>query len=206
MYLSKVFIDFRKPKNIYQLHQDLWSLFPGQEDKPRSFLFRVEQQRAGDGASILMQSEIAPSVENEHVKLLGTREYPLTVLKNQRLRFLLVANPIKTIKDQNERKNKKGTIKSNRVPLIKEEDRQNWLERKLQSLAQIDSLIIRPCPPLYFYKKDEHNLKAYGGKIVPVVFEGVFTVQEPDDFITQVKQGIGPAKAFGCGLLSLAKI
>jgi CRISPR system Cascade subunit CasE len=206
MYLSKVFIDFRKPKNIYQLHQDLWSLFPGQDDKPRSFLFRVEQQRAGDGASILMQSEMAPCAGNEHIKLLGTRDYPLTVLKNQRLRFLLVANPVKTIKDQQERKNKKGVIKSNRVPLIKEEDRQNWLERKLQSWAQLDSLLIRPCQPLYFYKKDEQNSKGHGGKIVPIAFEGILTVQEPDDFIAQVKQGIGPAKAFGCGLLSLARI
>jgi len=206
MYLSKLFIDFKRPKNIYQIHQDLWTLFPGQDDKARSFLFRVEQQQAGVGASILMQSEMAPSARNEHVNLLDTREYPLTVIKNQRLRFLLVANPVKTIKDQQERKNKKGVIKSNRVPLIKEEDQQNWIERKLQSLVQLDSLLIRPCSPLYFYKKDEQKRKGYGGKIVPVAFEGVLTVQEPDKFIEQVKQGIGPAKAFGCGLLSLARI
>ncbi|WP_020161334.1 type I-E CRISPR-associated protein Cas6/Cse3/CasE [Methylobacter marinus] len=206
MHLSKVFIDFRKPKNIYQIHQDLWTLFPGQEDKARSFLFRVEQQQAGAGASILMQSEIAPSAGNEQIKLLGTREYPLTVLKGQRLRFLLIANPVKTIKDQRERKNKKGVIKSNRVPLIKEEDQQNWLERKLQSSAQIDSLMIRPCHPMYFYKKDQENPKGYGGKIVPVTFEGILIVQEPDTLTQQVKQGIGPAKAFGCGLLSVARI
>jgi CRISPR system Cascade subunit CasE len=205
MYLSKVFIDFKRPKNIYQIHQDLWALFPGQDDKARSFLFRIEQQQAGVGASILMQSEIAPSVGNEQVNLLATRELPLTIIKNQQLRFLLVANPVKTIKDQHERKNKKGVIKSNRVPLIKDEDRQNWLERKLQSWAQLDSLVIRPCPPLYFYKKDQENPKGYGGKIVPVAFEGVLTVQESGKFIEQVQQGIGPAKAFGCGLLSLAK-
>ena len=206
MYLSKLFIDFKRPKNIYQIHQDLWSLFPDQDDKARSFLFRVEQHQTGVGASILMQSEIEPIAGNEHVNLLVTREYPLTVLKNQRLRFLLVANPVKTVKDQQERKNKKGVIKSNRVPLIKEEDQQNWMERKLQSWAQLDSLLIRPCPPLYFYKKDEQNSKGYGGKIVPIAFEGILTVQEPDKFIEQVKQGIGPAKAFGCGLLSLARI
>ncbi len=206
MYLSKVFIDFKRPKNIYQIHQDLWTTFPGQDDKARNFLFRVEQQQAGVGASILMQSEIAPSAGNEQVNLLATREFPLTIIKNQRLRFLLVANAVKTIKDQQERKNKKGVIKSNRVPLIKEEDQQNWLERKLQSWAQLDSLLIRPCPSLYFYKKDVQSSKGYGGKIVPVAFEGILTVKEPHKFIEQVKQGIGPAKAFGCGLLSLARI
>ena len=92
------------------------------------------------------------------------------------------------------------------MPLIKDEDRQNWLERKLQSWAQLDSLVIRPCPPLYFYKKDEENPKGHSGKIVPVTFEGVLIVQEPDKFIGQVQQGIGPAKAFGCGLLSVAKV
>ncbi len=206
MHLSKVFIDFRKPKNIYQIHQDLWTLFPGQGDKARSFLFRVEQHHAGVGASILMQSEIAPSAGNEQIKLLGTREYPLSVLQGQRLRFLLIANPVKTIKDQRERKNKKGDIKSNRVPLIKEEDQQNWLERKLQSWAQLDNLLIRPCPPMYFYKRDWENSKEYGGKIVSVAFEGILTVQAPDEFIEQIKQGIGPAKAFGCGLLSVARV
>lgn len=206
MHLSKVFIDFRKPKNIYQIHQDLWTLFPGQDDKARSFLFRVEQHQAGVGASILMQSEIAPSAGNEQIKLLGTREYPLSVLQGQRLRFLLIANPVKTIKDQRERKNKKGVIKSNRVPLIKEEEQQNWLERKLRSWALLDNLLIRPCHPMYFYKKDRENSKEYGGKIVPVAFEGILTVQVPDEFIEQIKQGIGPAKAFGCGLLSVARI
>lgn len=205
MYLSKVFIDFRKPKNIYQIHQDLWTLFPNQDDRPRSFLFRVEQQQAGIGATILLQSELAPSLLNEQINLLGMREYSLSVPKNRRLRFLLVANPVKTIKDQHERKNKKGEVKSNRVPLIKEEDQQNWLERKLQSWAQLDSLLVRPCPPLYFYKRDEQNSKGHGGKIVPVAFEGILTVQEPDTFMAQIKQGIGPAKAFGCGLLSVAR-
>ena len=110
MYLSRLFIDFKKPKNIYQIHQDLWTLFPDQDDKARNFLFRVEQQQAGVGATILMQSEIAPSAGNEAINLSNMREYPLTVVKNQQLRFLLIANPIKTIKDQQERKNKKGVI------------------------------------------------------------------------------------------------
>ena len=206
MYLSRLFIDFKKPKNIYQIHQDLWTLFPGQDDRTRSFLFRVEHQEVGVGASILMQSEIAPSAGNGHVNILNQRKYPLTICENQQLRFLLIANPIKTIKDQQERKNNKGVIKSNRVPLINEEDQQRWLARKLQSFAQIDNLIIRPCQPLYFYKNDKQTSKGYGGKIVPIAFEGLLTVSEPDKFIDQVKQGIGPAKAFGCGLLSLARV
>ena len=204
MYLSKVFINFKKPKNIYQIHQDLWSLFPNQEDQDRSFLFRVEQQ-VGLGASILLQSELKPIVVNKHTNLLAVRDYPISVQENQKFRFLLVANPIKTIKDEKARLNKKGLVKSNRVPLIKEEEQENWLARKLCSWAKLESLVIRPCHPLYFYKKDEEQ-KGYGGKIVPVAFEGVFNLQNPDEMIKNLKTGIGPAKAFGCGLLSISKL
>ena len=48
----------------------------------------------------------------------------------QRLRFRLRANPIKTIRDENGRKNKKGEIKRCRVPLLKENQQIAWLKKK----------------------------------------------------------------------------
>jgi CRISPR-associated protein Cas6/Cse3/CasE subtype I-E len=37
-----------------------------------------------------------------------------------------------------------------------------------------------------------------------VQFDGYLQVIDPDKLLTALRQGIGPAKAFGCGLLSLA--
>jgi len=38
-----------------------------------------------------------------------------------------------------------------------------------------------------------------------VLYDGVLEVQAVEQFMTSLQKGIGPAKAFGFGLLSLAK-
>ena len=205
MYLSKIHIPWHHAQNSYQLHQALWRLFPDGEHAERDFLFRVEQLQKGTGAQVLMQSAIQPQSSEQSPVLLALREYSLNMQNGQRLRFKLRANPIKTIKDSSKGTvEKKGKIftKTVRVPLLHEEQQQAWLERKLQLFAQLEMLIVQPEPVLYFRKPKEGR----SGKIQTAMFDGVLTVTDADAFIDQVKQGIGPAKAFGCGLLSLARI
>ncbi|WP_027150488.1 type I-E CRISPR-associated protein Cas6/Cse3/CasE [Methylobacter tundripaludum] len=205
MYLSKIHIPWHQAQNPYQLHQALWRLFPGFEDADREFLFRVEQLQKGIGAQVLMQSAMQPQSGEQSPALLAQREYVLNVQNGQRLRFRLRANPIKTIKDSS-----KGTVekkgktfsKTVRVPLLHEEQQQAWLERKLQAFAQLETLIMQPEPVLYFRKAKEGR----SGKIQTVMFDGVLTVTDAEAFNNQITKGIGPAKAFGCGLLSLARI
>lgn len=53
----------------------------------------------------------------------------------------------------------------------------------------------------------QHHFKKRGIKISTLDFQGVLEVTEPELFIREaLYKGIGPAKAFGCGLLSLARI
>jgi CRISPR system Cascade subunit CasE len=205
MYLSKIHIPWHQAQNPYQLHQALWRLFPGFEDVDREFLFRVEQLQKGIGSQVLMQSAIQPQSSEQSPALLAQREYVLNIQNGQRLRFRLRANPIKTIKDSNkgtvEKKGKTFT-KTVRVPLLHEEQQQAWLERKLQAFAQLETLIVQPEPVLYFRKAKEGR----SGKIQTVMFDGVLTVTDAEAFNSQITKGIGPAKAFGCGLFSLARI
>jgi len=205
MYLSKIHIPWQQAQNPYQLHQALWRLFPGFEDADREFLFRVEQLQKGMGAQVLLQSAMQPQSSEQSPAILALREYVLNVQNGQRLRFRLRANPIKTIKDSSkgsvEKKGKTFT-KTVRVPLLHEEQQQAWLERKLQAFAQLETLIMQPEPVLYFRKAKEGR----SGKIQTVMFDGVLTVTDVEAFNDQVIKGIGPAKAFGCGLLSLARI
>jgi len=44
------------------------------------------------------------------------------------------------------------------------------------------------------------------GKIQPVRFQGILQVVNPGALQETTIKGIGPAKSFGCGLLSLARI
>lgn len=204
MFLSKVHIPWQHAKNPYQFHQALWQLFPGHEKADRDFLFRVEQIQSGVGANVLLQSIIKPEGSEHSPLLLAQREFALNIPNGQRFRFRLRANPIKTIKDSSKGTiEKKGKIftKTVRVPLLHEEQQQAWLERKLQDFARLESLIVNPEPVTYFRKPKEGR----SGKIQTVLFEGVMTVTDSAEFETQVAQGIGPAKAFGCGLLSIAR-
>ena len=87
------------------------------------------------------------------------------------------------------------------MPLIHEEEQQAWLERKLQGIAKLETLIVQPEPVTYFRKAKENR----SGKIQTVLFDGVLTVTNAAEFSHHLAKGIGAAKAFGCGLLSIAK-
>lgn len=203
MYLSKVYIPWKAAANPYELHRELWKFFPDREDEKRHFLFRVEQLQAKQGAQILMQSDWQPEHGVDGCRLLACKEIHLGVQEGQRLRFRLRANVVKTIKDESKgsyEKKGKSFIRSRRQPIYDEAGQRGWLERKLNGFATLDALMVLQEAPLFFNKRRERRT----GKVQPVLFDGVLQVQDESVFLTQLHQGIGPAKAFGMGLLSIA--
>lgn len=202
MFISRVEVPWEVARNPYDLHRQLWSLFPGEERETRAngegarqgFLFRIEDRRAGRAARLLVQSRRAP-VRGEGLLVLGSREINPTPRAGQRLAFVLTANPVKTITDA-ERNTKPGKQSQKcRVPLIKEDAQRDWLVRKLAPAATLESADIMPHAPLYFRKGKS------AGKLVTATFEGVLRVEEPDQLTHLLENGVGPAKGFGCGLL-----
>jgi CRISPR system Cascade subunit CasE len=200
MYLSKILINGPACHNPYEIHRVLWRLFPEDADACRKFLFRVGHSDRNH-AEVLLQSEKKPDRSCVEAKVLASKEFPLTLHSGQRLHFLLIANPIKTINDETGRKRADGETKKCRVPLIREDDQRAWIERKFQDAASFETLVIDPGFPLRFRKSKEERI----GKIQPVSFQGILNVTVPEGMTELVQNGIGPAKAFGCGLLSLAK-
>ncbi len=204
MYLSKVQLSWEQARNPYEQHRALWQLFPNSPDAQRSFLYRVEQTVKGQGAGLLMQSLHSP-VETGVVNLVAIRDFNPFLYQGQTLRFRLRANPVKTIKDprKGERiKNGKTYTRTVRVPLIKEEQQAAWLTKKLDGAAALKALTIQQELPLNFRKKSEKR----SGKIQPILFDGILTVEDPEALLTLIKYGIGPAKSFGCGMLSLRAV
>jgi len=198
MFLSRVLVSWPKSKSAYALHQALWELFPNRLDEARDFLFRVEHEKTGQGIMLLMQSKQSPLEAVESVEVQAIRDYKLNLSEGQRIRFLLKANPVKTIKDEKGRKNAKGEVKSCRVPLIKEEQQLQWLAKKLDGIAVPEEVSVSNGLPMYFKKGNQ------AGKIVPVQFEGIARVVNADAFSRLLENGVGPAKALGCGMLSVA--
>lgn len=207
MFLSRVEIPWEHARNPYNLHRQLWRLFPGEEKETRKnseelrqgFLFRIEENPTGRTARLLVQSRRAPESASG-VVLVGTREINPQPVAGQRLAFLLTANPVKTITDtQRDAKQGKKSEKC-RVPLIKEEDQRDWIARKLAEAGEIEAVNVLPHAPIYFRKGNR------GGKLVSVTFEGVLRVSDPVRMTELLDNGIGHAKAFGCGLLLVRRI
>lgn len=225
MYLSKLLLDYWQTRNPYNIHSCLWSLFPnlkreidwlsalddlsisislestfanankkeGNQIK-RPFLFRVEKEATKESpAQILLQSEIEPVQSSfSGLKLIISKAFDLNLKENQKLRFALCANPVKF----------SGKTKGH-VPLSREDEQINWLERKLGNSAQLLEVHVKTAKNIYFKKKlPEGSLL---GKIFLVNFIGVLSVKDPILMKKTVTSGVGRGKAFGGGLLTLAK-
>lgn len=207
MYLSKVWLHWDTIVNPYEAHRALWKIFPEQKDKKRAFLFRTEKQIKRQGAQVLMLSDEEPGELTSMAKVLASKIWLPHFEAGMQLRFRIRANPVKKILDAKGRTkmHSPDEIKPCRVPLIRQDEQQAWLARKLAPGATLQSILIQQELPLYFHKKgmvvEPGNAR---NKIQPVLFDGLLTVDNPEAFISLLRQGIGPAKAFGCGLLSLA--
>lgn len=196
MFLSKCLIASHRPMNPYQIHQKLWSLFPNRPEATRDFLFRVEQSSPG-GHAILLQSAVAPVSAKGDLVLIDQKEFGYSFKQGMSLRFLLTANPTKRIRDLGGKKKNQGRC---RVPFIDEDEIRDWLARKVSDAAQLHEINIVRKNTLYFRKKGNP------GKVVTVTYSGLLTVSDGHLLQGVVEKGIGPAKAFGCGMLSLARI
>lgn len=197
MYLTEVWVENALVRNKYNLHKVLWRLFP--EKMERSFLFLFEKDILNQGFRILLQSSEKPQYENTSMSgiqiLRESKEISgLQFSHGQLLKFKLVANPTKKIKDSD------CSERSIRVPLITFESQQEWLERKFLGIARLIETRIEPVEPIFFSKKDMH------GKIQPMKYFGALEVINPVVFKELMINGIGPAKAFGCGLLQVARL
>lgn len=198
MYLSRLLLTGEQLYNPYEIHRTLWQVFPDAPEQTRDFLFRVEQ-RFSRQVQVLVQSQRQPANGIEYARLLASKALDLNLLEGSQLRFLLMANPVKTIVDEQGRLDSKGEVKKCRVPLIKEEDQIVWLKRKLEGAAWVNVVDIEKQLPLHFRKGNKP------GKIQPYVFKGILQVVDAQALHGLLQQGIGHAKVFGCGLLSLAR-
>lgn len=219
-------------RNLYHVHQRLCMAFPS-EDKisgdaeflspfrlddfrkgdqvhvPRQsehgFLFRVDPLTRG-GAAVIVQSAVTPdwdyAFHNAGYLLAAppeVRPFDPHFDAGERLRFRLVVNPTRKI----DTKSAPDGVRRNgrRVP-VRTEDMYGWLSRRAEergfSLSE-DSTTIEPG---YAYA----DLDRKGCRLRLARCDGVLTVTDPERFESAIVQGIGPAKALGCGLLSVAAL
>jgi len=206
MYLSRLTLNRSRTamlwsSNPYRVHQRLMMACA---DDPR-LLFRIE---AGEQKSqVLVQTHQTPawnSAFDEFDVLLREPEHKAfdPVLVNDGVyRFRLLANPTakKTLEKNDGEKHK------TRLGIFKEADQIEWLKRKLaESGAELIHWRVNPRGMVYSRKnpqKDNQTQVHYA-----VLFEGILKVIRSEELLHALQTGIGTAKGYGFGLLSLGRV
>lgn len=209
----------------YELHQMLWKGFPGLKrgEAEERFLYRHEEH--DDRHSVLLQSVVRPDwsfLEDEaEGSVAEIRAFdPAAIDRGGRLRFLLRANPV-VLRKYPDGKSRHIVVGSRMdlvaerlgVPLeslpSREELQLAWMERK----AHDGGFELIGCVPgashdYLFQKPKERRGTNETGSITftGVDFEGILRVVDPEKFAETVQRGIGRARGFGFGLLSLQRL
>ncbi|MHC1771724.1 MAG: type I-E CRISPR-associated protein Cas6/Cse3/CasE [Flexilinea sp.] len=206
MFLSKLTLNpqnnlvQRDISNPYNLHQRLYSAFPSDIANIERLLFRLEYSHKPPYLVILMQSKLIPDWgELERVGYLSQsaqiKSYEPHFQIGQRLTFRLVANPTRRLKSDNKEKIGK------RIGLIRVEDQQVWIQRKASENGfSLQFVNVTNLSDQIAYKKGLGNRITQHG----VRFDGLLEITNADLFAQCVVTGIGSAKGFGFGLLSVA--
>jgi CRISPR system Cascade subunit CasE len=209
MYLSKLSLDPKNAQvqselaNRYELHRTLTAQFPEKKRKDIGLLYRIElqDQYRFHPITLLIQTQLEPDwnglydrgllIESSQVKA-----FTPNFSNSEKFYFRLLGNPTAR------RRQLDGSQK--RVGLYDRDEQQDWILRKAQyggfkvlSLQLTDFGLIESSK-----KKNNQTFKI---KHLAVKYEGLLQIIDPDKFTKTFIKGIGSAKAFGFGLLSLAK-
>jgi len=209
-------------------HRLIWSLFAGERDAKRDFLFRREDRGApASRARFLILSRRPPDPAASLFEV-ETKDFAPALAKGDRLGFSLLANPAVThwrVIDGKKVRRRDDVVmhKLSTVPqgeraapreaAINEAGRA-WLEGQARRAGftleggdclKIDGYdqfeIDRNPPEASFGRRRKKNVIS----VSVLTFDGLLTVEEPELFLRAVAEGFGRARAFGCGLMLIRR-
>lgn len=191
----------------YRIHQALWELFNSDPDAQRDFLFH--QQGRDDALSFLLLSRRSPK-DNQGLWHIETKKFAPLLQPGDRLAFSVRINPVV------KRRNSQGKQQRHDLVMdLKKSAKDSDLEQtQADQVQQAAHLWLSAREQQYGYQLDSDSLigGAYrkwrftgkGGRPISyssIDCSGQLSVTDPNAFTTALMNGIGPAKAFGCGLL-----
>lgn len=206
LYLSRLILNPRSRQvraeliNPYEMHRTLLQAV-GANRQAAGLLFRVDVARATGVPTVLVQSQAEPNwdyLQEASGYLLSDqpdnptqKAYLPALREGQLLQFRLRANPTMRRLD------------GKRVGRYREDEQRDWLDRKLAAADCRLTMCQIVKEDLIEARKHEAGQRVKM-PLLAVRFDGVLQVADPAGLERAVRQGIGSAKAFGFGLLSLA--
>lgn len=206
------------PKNAYAEHQALWRLAGTDADQTRGFLYRREQ--IGQWPVYYLLSPNTPQ-ENDGPWRIRSKQFAPKLGAGQRLGFVLRANPVRTTKASSDPDDKRRHRHDVVMHAKRAEAQRNPDPDQRRSQAEL----VRDAGPRWLEDRAERagfELEALHcdgyrqhrlvkrGQAQPIRFstldyQGILRVRDVDRFLATMHYGLGPAKAFGCGLLLLRR-
>lgn len=195
-------------------HRLAWSLFDDDPDRNRDFIFRWDPERR-DAPVLHVVSERQPR-DSEGLFDVRTKTYDPQLQTGQVLAFQLRVNPVIKKRDE-EGKQHVHDVVMNRKHEMKQEG--TWADCKLteaELVQQEGQSWLRRRTAHYGFDFDEEDIRAdahrkhtfrkpKNGRTVTFTtmdLAGRLRVTDPDTFRQQALfDGVGPSKAYGCGLL-----
>ena len=194
----------------YAAHQAIWDLFGDHPDRDRDFLYHVKE--SSPPPTILALSRRPPAQPNE-LWAVETKPFAPALRTGSRLGFLLRANAVRT------RNGKRHDVVMEEKHRLRDRDvpRTDWpSEAELVQEAGVRWLEERAVKcgfRLQTVRADayrQHQIKRPPGgrpvRLSTIDFTGILEVLEPHTFTDlALGRGMGPAKAFGCGMMLIRR-
>ena len=220
MFLSKVEINqynrntMRALSSPQTMHAAVMASFPPSKNAvSRRPLWRID--KIGSAIYILVQSEIKPDfthiveqfgwpVSEQKWETLDMERFLASIKEGQTWRFRLRANPVHSVKSSGDES--RGKVLAH----VTVEQQKHWLLSRVQKygFAVVSSghpyneacVEVKQTRQMRFKRQNDQVT------INVATFEGILMVEDKDKFIDSMTNGIGRAKAYGCGLLTIAGV
>jgi CRISPR system Cascade subunit CasE len=217
MYFSKLVLQpgagarpgfWRAFQDEYKLHQALWDVFPPAPDAARDFIYRMESRQGRP--CVYLVSRRKPTHDPENLWRIQTRPYEPQLREGQRLGFSLRANPVVTREGKRHDivMDAKKALRQGGQPVpplaeLMQSAGQRWLQRRQENLGcKLESVLVDGYRIQEMFKA---SARREGGarpiRVATCDFQGVLCVTDPKALAKVLMEGVGKARAFGCGLL-----
>ncbi len=194
----------------YRDHALMWKLFAG-DDRPRDFVFRRNQVSGGKDIYYVVSAR--PPRDVPGLFRLQSKPYAPTGEQGACLRFDLRANPVVTRRARADAPGKRHDVLMNAKQAYDGEPEHradfiqqaavDWLLRKAEGWG----LAVRPetvAAEAYTQHKLRHRQRSI--EFSSLDYQGVAYVEDAELLGRALREGVGHARAFGCGLLLVKRV
>lgn len=194
----------------YDMHRWLWKFFGDDKNADRDFIFRRHDLDSLPRFYVVSARQPLAFSDDWEVQ---TRPYAPQLAAGQRLSFVLCANPVVSKKDGNGKSRRHDVVMQAKKALPTEERPAAaelveqtclaWLQTRAEKAGfELVGATADAYRPQQAHKRGQDDAIQFSS----VEFSGELIVRDPQAFQRTLLQGLGHAKAFGCGLMLVKPI